>query len=147
MRGRALLVAVVALGIAADKKDDAVKAEQKSIEGSWALESGVVNGNKVPDNQVKDYRMIRKGDQATFQRGKETIHGTHTIDPTAKPKTVDITPKDGPNKDKTLLGIYELKGDTLKMCYGMAGKDRPTEFSSKANSGVILHIWKRVKVK
>ena len=54
---------------------------------------------------------------------------------TTKPKMVDLTFTAGPEKGKTSLGIYEVDGDTWKICLGLAGKGRPKEFTTKAQSG------------
>ena len=56
-----------------------------------------------------------------------------------------MTPDDGPNKGKTLVGIYEVKGDELKVCHGDPGADRPKEIASKEGSGLSLITLKRVK--
>jgi hypothetical protein len=31
-----------------------------------------------------------------------------------------------------MLGIYELKGDTFKVCFDPKGKERPSDFTGKA---------------
>jgi hypothetical protein len=41
-------------------------------------------------------------------------------------------------------GIYELKGDTLKVCYG---SERPAEFKTKPDSSQKLYVFKREKPK
>jgi hypothetical protein len=46
---------------------------------------------------------------------------------------------------KTALGIYELSGDTYKLCYAPPGKDRPKEFSAKEGTGYTLSVWQRKK--
>jgi len=51
----------------------------------------------------------------------------------------------GPDKGKTLLGIYELSDDAYKVCFAAPGKDRPTEFNSKEGSGNRLIVMKREK--
>jgi uncharacterized protein (TIGR03067 family) len=58
---------------------------------------------------------------------------------------VDLTETEGDAKGKTFRGIYEFGGDTRKVCLAPEGKDRPKEFSSKAGSGHILAVLKRVK--
>ena len=71
--------------------------------------------------------------------------GTVKLDPAAKCKTMDITGTDGPNKGKTFLTIYELNGDTLKVCYDLSAKSRPTEFESKPKTQLFLVTYKREK--
>jgi uncharacterized protein (TIGR03067 family) len=67
------------------------------------------------------------------------------IDPMASPKTIDITFSDGPSKDDTLKGIYELDGDTQRICWAAPGKPRPTEFEAKPDSGRMLQVLEKVK--
>jgi hypothetical protein len=52
-------------------------------------------------------------------------------------------PGDGVQKGKTLLGIYAIEHDQLRLCHAPPGKDRPAEFASKDASGVSLQAWKR----
>jgi len=83
--------------------------------------------------------------------GSEVIGGQiyfeakFTIDPTKKPKAIDYTMTEDPTKGKTHLRIYELEGDTVKFCFAMPGKDRPTEFTAKEGSQRTLSVWKRAK--
>ena len=77
--------------------------------------------------------------------GKVVARGTSIIDPTKKPKTVDLTITEGQDKGKTALGIYEFSDGTRKVCLAPAGKERPTEFAAPTGSDHILAVLKRVK--
>jgi hypothetical protein len=39
----------------------------------------------------------------------------------------------------------ELSGDTLRSCVAGPDKERPTEFTGKAGSGLTLSVYRRVK--
>ena len=71
--------------------------------------------------------------------------GKWKLDPGKSPAHLDFTYEDGPAKGTTLKGVYKFEGDTLTVCFGGFGKDRPTEFASKAGSGTILIVQKRAK--
>ena len=58
---------------------------------------------------------------------------------------MDITGTEGPNKGKTFQAIYELDGDTLKVCYDLSGKGRPTEFKTAEGTQLFLVIYTREK--
>ena len=93
-----------------------------------------------------DRFLAIKGEKATFlDKDKERGTGSMKIDPSKSPAHIDFTYEDGPAKGTTLKGIYKIEGDTLTICYGGLGKDRPTEFASKAGSGTILVVQKRAK--
>jgi hypothetical protein len=47
---------------------------------------------------------------------------TQKLDPSKSPKTLDAKVTDGPNKGAVILGIYEISGDTLKVCFDPEGK-------------------------
>jgi uncharacterized protein (TIGR03067 family) len=58
---------------------------------------------------------------------------------------VDTTPGEGPDKGKTIRGIYELDGDTLRTCVSPPGEERPSEFAAKADTDFMLFVYKRAK--
>ncbi|OAI54878.1 hypothetical protein AYO44_14100 [Planctomycetaceae bacterium SCGC AG-212-F19] len=137
----ALLALVAGVLVAAD--DPA--AEAKKFEGAWTMVSGEKDGKGLPEPSVKTAKLVIKGDQHDVRIGDDTFKGTHKLDPTKKPKTIDATDTEGPFKGKTVLGIYELDGDSFKVCFAEPGKDRPKEFSTKSGTGHILHVWKKEK--
>jgi uncharacterized protein (TIGR03067 family) len=127
--------------VAADEKGDA-KKDMDGLQGEWTLVSAERNGEKLPDDQGKTMRRIIKGDEFSVTRDGETLaKGKFKIDPTKKPKTIDVTLESGDN----ILGIYELEGDEFKMCYGQPGGERPKAFASKADNNTSLLVWKRAK--
>ena len=71
--------------------------------------------------------------------------GTVKLDPSKSPKAMDIRGAEGPNKGKTILAIYELDGDTLRVCYDHSGKARPSAFKAEAKSPRSLITYRRAK--
>jgi uncharacterized protein (TIGR03067 family) len=68
------------------------------------------------------------------------------MDETKTLKTIDMTIVAGKEKGKVYHGIYRLDGDMYTICRNFEpNKDRPTEFATKADSGLMLVVWKRVK--
>ncbi|MFL5328779.1 MAG: TIGR03067 domain-containing protein [Gemmataceae bacterium] len=120
------------------------KKELQALAGKWQATSMEFGGRKSPDDQVKNITLTIDGDKYTVPITAEaTDKGTIKLDKKDKLKTMDITGTDGPNKGKTILAIYELEGDSLKVCYALDGDKRPTEF--KAGEGKLLLItYKRV---
>ena len=123
----------------------AVRDELKRFESTWKFVSINVDGHSVPAERFGEDRLILKGKEFRTTVGGTTTTGTFKIDPTAAPKTIDITFADGPGKDNTQQGIYELDGDTQKICWAAPGKARPTEFEAKPKSGRILQVLEKVK--
>ncbi len=76
--------------------------------------------------------------------GKVIARGTSVIDPTKKPKAIDLTEKEADDTEKTALGIYEIGDDERKVCYAKAGMERPDDFSAPAGSGRLLAVLKRL---
>jgi uncharacterized protein (TIGR03067 family) len=147
MRKQIMWAIAAALLLAADaKNDEAVNKDLKLLEGTWKLASMEVEGTKLPDEQFKDAKLVCTGTDFTFTDGSGTPHkGTFKIDPTKKPKTIDITFTDGPNKGETMLGIYEVNADTYTICAKPMTKERPTEFSAKQGSGCVLEVLMKQK--
>jgi uncharacterized protein (TIGR03067 family) len=144
MRFRALTILTASLLIAADNpKDEAIKKDLEQLKGTWVATSYVKDMKAAAEADLKMMKLAVAGDQVTFTKGKDLRKSTYRLDPTQKPKTVDIVMIDGPDKDKTLQGIYEISGDELKICLAILDKPRPKEFAAKPET--ILETWKREK--
>jgi len=132
---------VVLLLVAADAPKSG-----ESLQGTWKLSGGEADGKPLTEKQLKDGKLVIKGDHYTVTLAdKDTATGTEKLDPTKEPKTIDITDDSGPNKGKTCLGIYEIKGDEFQCAFAPSGKPRPTKFATVPDSGQWKHVWKRVK--
>jgi uncharacterized protein (TIGR03067 family) len=119
----------------------ALAQDEKGMEGTWTMVSGIEKGKKLPAETVKTARLTIKGDQHTVELDGEILKGKHTVDATKKPKTIDSNDTEGPFKGKTLLGIFEVDGDQFKVAFAAPGKERPKDFTSAD----IVHVWQRQK--
>jgi uncharacterized protein (TIGR03067 family) len=129
----------------ADDRGDLDK-EFKKFQGVWTFASVEAGGKKAPADQLKGATITFAGDKFTVKKGDEVIQaGTQKLDPSRSPRTIDVTMTEGLNKGAVMLGIYEIDGDTLTVCFDEAGKKRPTEFKSPAGSATFVNVHKRVK--
>jgi uncharacterized protein (TIGR03067 family) len=137
------LFSIVAAGLMLAADD--TKKEYDRFEGTWKFISVEQDGMKLPVQAIEGSRLICKGDIFTVTDPALTYKGTFKLDATKKPKTIDATFTEGPEKGTTMLGIYELEGDVYKVCFNVTGKDRPTEFAGKKGSGHVFQILRRDK--
>jgi uncharacterized protein (TIGR03067 family) len=100
---------------------------------------------KFDENMLKSMKLVIEGNKYTVTFADSVDKGTTKVDATAKPKTMDIMGTEGANKGKTMLAIYEDNGDTMRVCYDLTGKMRPTEFKTTADKPFFLVTWKREK--
>jgi uncharacterized protein (TIGR03067 family) len=143
----ALLIAM-STALAPDTPQDEAKKELERLQGTWVATRFEAGGQAAPDAFTRTIKLICVGDKYTQQNGDMVVEkGTHKLDPTKKPKFMDINVTDGESKGMLQLAIYELDGDTLKICCNEHGdKERPKEFSTtKETGGKLLVILKREK--
>jgi uncharacterized protein (TIGR03067 family) len=107
---------------------------------------------RVPGRKtdVKDCEWIAQllqcGLVHTVKKVDEVIQaGTQKLDPSKSPKAIDVKVTEGPAKGALMLGIYEINGDTLKVCFDAEGKKRPTHFKSAPGSATFVNVHKRLK--
>jgi uncharacterized protein (TIGR03067 family) len=143
MRATLAAMAMVVLCLSARAADDEAKKDQDQLQGDWSLVSGQRDGQDIPEDFAKSLKRNVKGNMTTVTRdGEPLAKGSFTLDPTKKPKTIDIKVE---GMDMPVHGIYELEGDTLKICYAAPGEERPKEFAAKAGTGHTFAVWKRDK--
>jgi uncharacterized protein (TIGR03067 family) len=98
------------------------------------------NGNTMSPERIGDVKVTISGQQfTTTKSGKVVEEATMTTDPSKQPKTIDLAFTQGEAKGQTLLGIYEITGDTLRIGLSGPGKDRPTEIANRV--GLPQDVW------
>lgn len=119
-------------------------SDAKAIEGSWAPIKAEYGGQPMPNAVLKTISLeLANGKYKVMAESPD--YGTYSLDAATKPKSMTIIGTDGPNKGKAFPCIYELNGDTLRICYDLSGTKRPTEFKSVAGTKLYLVTYNRKK--
>ncbi len=119
--------------------------DAKMLEGTWTPKTAQLGETVLRDDDLKEIKLVIAGDQYTVTGVKAIDKGSIKFDAAKNPKTMDIIGGEGPNKGKTFLAIYEINGDTLRICYDLGGKTRPTEFATKKGAALFLVTYQRAK--
>jgi uncharacterized protein (TIGR03067 family) len=123
------------------------KDDRAKLEGTWKIVSWEEDGKAGFEEAARKAVLTVTGNRFTLRTPEETTEGSFKIDSTKKPEQIEVTSVKGRYRGKTLLGVYELRDHTCKVCFAPPGKDRPKELSAKKGSGHILLVVKRGKAK
>ena len=125
------------------------EAEVKKIAGTWRFVSLESDGQKAPDDVIKDWRWKVEGKEITWS---DPQHGdTKTsleVDASKSPKALDLTSTDPKAKGKLFKCIYEFNGERLRICIPegkQAENDRPRPVEFSGGQGMSLLVLERVK--
>lgn len=126
---RFALVALLAFAAAPARADEPADG----IKGIWAVDSLTFDGTKVPDDPTAGPMLTAFDGRQYVQRKGQTIteEGSYETDPTKSPRTIDFVIKKGDEAGKRQLGIYEVEGNTLRLCLAEPGsRKRPASFAA-----------------
>lgn len=127
------------------------------MDGTWVVVSVVRDPRERGPGEGKGLRCIIAGEKVVAKLpGEDKPAGglLIRIDPTKKPRAIDLwvdesqfgKSVEATFKEPPLLAIYELDGDTLRVCWApLEKRERPAEFASKPGSGHSLVVLKRAK--
>jgi uncharacterized protein (TIGR03067 family) len=134
-----VLAAALSLG------PDPGAAEAAKLQGTWAVLATEFRGRGVPGQGLDSQKVVFDGDTVTFHDGGKATKMRYKLDPTLKPRAIDYVPPEGKEKGP-ILGIYELDGDTLRLCWDQdRANGRPTDFLTRPGSDLNVWVLKRVK--
>ncbi len=138
----AILLVAVALVAADDAKKK--KKDAEAIQGKWTIVESFHKG-KIDDDPVGDVVLFADKKLIVSPKGTDKkIEFTFKLRPDKKPREIDMTMKFG-GEEMTMKAIYELSGDTLKICIAEPGKERPEALGTAADDKRKLMVLKRVK--
>jgi uncharacterized protein (TIGR03067 family) len=104
-------------------KEELIRQDYERLTGTFRMVSGVIDGKEVPEEVRRKTVLVTDHNKFTVSDGGAagtSAGGTFTIDPTKIPKTVDSLQGTGPDKGKTVFGIYEVLDDNHKRLLGAA---------------------------
>lgn len=136
------LTLVLSFTLAA-RADDSKDAE--AMQGTWLPTSAEIAGKMLPDQIRQAITLVVKEGKYKVTAGKVVDEGTIKLNSAAQLKEMDITGTNGPIQGKTLLAIYELEGDTLRICYDLTGKSYPQGFATKDKPQLYMVTYQRKK--
>src|SRR5579864_2429707 len=110
-------VAGLVLAAAPAPKEDDAKKEVEKLQGKWQCVSVEEQGETDTGDHLKKLALTFNKDTVALKEGDQVImKGTFTLDPSKKPKALDVTvteTENGTNKGKVLLAIYEVDKEGL----------------------------------
>jgi uncharacterized protein (TIGR03067 family) len=143
--GNLMMTAAVCLVFGADDVQEAAKKDLAKLQGEWSMISAQQDGQEASKDLIRGSKRVCKEDELTVTIDDLLyMKAKITLDPSKKPKAIDYKVIEGFKKGKTLLGIYEVEGDTVKFCFARPGKDRPDDFTADTGSGRTASVWKRI---
>ena len=102
------------------------------LDGVYSIVAGEKNGTEIPADKLMGSIIKFDGESVlgTDKDKKEFFGCTFQIDKTTTPYTISMT-STSPMKGEKAVGIIEIKGDSVKLCYALPGGDAPKEFKTK----------------
>ena len=112
---------------------------EAKLEGTWKVEALSTNGQPSTAN---GYWTIDAEGMLTLHSDPKppAAHSQITFKYDMATKAIEYTSIAG---NRNYPGLYDLKGDTLKMCYTLTDQTRP----KSVESGPDLNLWTFVRVK
>ena len=133
---------ILALALLADDK----KADDgKKLDGTWKVVATTFDGKEVPAKALAGRKVVIGGGKLTAYVGEKKGNVNRiTLDGSKKPARINLLRQ---GLTEPSLGLYELKGDRLTICYGEPGKERPAKLESKEGDRAFLLVLERADKK
>ena len=126
------------------KPADEARKDLQQMQGTWQLES--LEDGKKAKVDLKKRTLFIGGELFLVRDGDRVVQaGVLRLVASRSPRRIDVAVRKGQNEDGTMLGIYEVKGDTLKVCFDPEGEGRPDKFATKPDTPRFVAVYKRVK--
>lgn len=115
------------------------------LEGTWAPVAASVSGKEllIAELRVK-YLVLDGHDYNIVDRSNQVVdRGEYLVNDRARPWTIDIVGRDGPNAGRSMLAIFELADDRLTVCYNLEGDGRPGNLQSQEEQILLSITYER----
>ncbi|MEO8130194.1 MAG: TIGR03067 domain-containing protein [Bryobacteraceae bacterium] len=112
----------------------------ESLQGHWDVTSLEVDGTALP---VAGARIIIEDDRFISLSMGTAYGGKIAVEAATTPKSFSLHFTEGPETGHTNHGIYEVEGNTWKICLNVNGGPPPKTFATAVGSGNALETLHR----
>src|SRR6187399_2752708 len=92
----------------------------ENLQGSWRVTALEIDGRAV--DTLGNAGIVIVGERFISKGMGNEYEGTFEVDAKSRPRKLTMKFDTGPEKGNTNLAIYEVKGDTWKLCVATQGK-------------------------
>ena len=122
---------------AAEPEPPALTGDYLRLQGRWVVLKNELRTIDISEMHGRIFIFEGKAFRVDTDKGREG----YSLDEKINPKSVDFD--DG--YSAVIRGIYKLEGESLVLCTGAPGAERPKEFKTSIWTGTILTELKRAK--
>jgi uncharacterized protein (TIGR03067 family) len=115
----------------------------RSLEGEWHFDALQIDGTDAPSAMIAQSKLLVDGDRFRMESPEANYDGKFSIDVSTTPMQIDMSFIEGPEAGNQSYGLFELDGDRLTICLGVAGASRPIAFTTRAGTGHALEMLHR----
>jgi steroid delta-isomerase-like uncharacterized protein len=117
------------------------------FQGTWAAVTFEKQGAKTPEEHLGEVRLVIERDRYRYEEPGGGFEGRYRLDPTKRPKEIDSIPTSGEHRGRVAPGIYEIDGDTHRVCFAPPGSEaRPTALEDSPGEGCRFYVMRKVSV-
>ena len=98
---------------------------EQQLEGAWVPIAASVAGSRMAVDELRVRYLLNEE---------------------LRPATMDIVGRSGPCAGRTLLAIYELRGDELTVCYDLEGRERPANLQPQDDRLLLRITYTRAAI-
>jgi uncharacterized protein (TIGR03067 family) len=113
------------------------------LQGKWNVTSLETDGQSIPATVFTGATIVVEGNRFSSLGMGGTYEGIVELEPNREPKAFDLVFTAGHAQGHRNLGIYQLEGDSWKICLATSGDIRPENFQTTAGSGFALETLER----
>lgn len=140
-----LAAAVLFAGLVGAAAAQDAEKELKKLEGDYKVKALAKGGMDAPAEVTEAVKGVAiRGDKFVIKVMGEDKTARIKVDPTKNPAHIDISPVDGPEKDKTFPGLYKVEKGELTIVF-TEGSDRPKDFKADGEKDMKLVLTRTEK--
>lgn len=115
------------------------------FQGMWVAVAFEKEGVTTPDEHLGAVSLVIEGDRYRYIEPGGGFEGRFRLDPTKQPREIDSIPTTGEHRGMVAPGIYEIDGETHRVCFALPGSEnRPTALVDRPGEGYRLYVMKKV---